>query len=562
MHILVKRVIMALLLLVGASLASAAPPAFSPAFSPDIPSKHLAFLDCAGPYAEIDRACIEGTRAALRVGELVGYTGWCQGEYPELIEARDGQLYALPSAADGRTPSRCHDPLPWLTVFCSNNRALGDRLHAAVRANLRINMPLQPGTFEFAHKGTEPGWCFRSDSGGTGHWAHIENAIYLYRSTGDLQAREISLNWLKAKVHRTPAYNRDTHTHFVRLWLTWLHSSDPWYKTEAIALAKFLISKPLAEQESPLYHPNWPYYVWQVATIDPRFGDPSLKPAVEKWIVEAADQMTTAGLSRLTVSACAYWITKDANYLTRELQEIVDWSCGYLRAPGTRYHMLGMQPGRTGDGYVPNQWPIFRRALIDAGSPPLPAVPSVNTIPLHRAGGRSGTVMALGADLRNGLCRFRAGPFGGDTHGGAVYRIVDGMRSGRVLLEGPYRSGQGEAPFTFNDATAQLEVLAYEQVLGPLTADETERYKLTPGVKYDMGTARGTLETTGTATVESRVGPVTFYRKDGTPWNWAWAGLSKRGFSFTGGGYLEARCRSTSAWTLTVTQPGIWRPAR
>ena len=106
-------------------------------YTPDVLSMHLAELEPNnGPFAAIDAAAIYGPLAALKAGELVGYTRWLRGVYPEKLGLLRGRP-VVKNSSDEKTPrgpSRCHDPLPWLAGQAAPDDRLTEALLAARRA--------------------------------------------------------------------------------------------------------------------------------------------------------------------------------------------------------------------------------------------------------------------------------------------------------------------------------------------------------------------------------------------------------------------------------------------
>jgi hypothetical protein len=554
-------------------------------FSPDVDCRHLAPLDGRGPFSKFDEAALCGPTAALRAGKLVGYTGWCRGHFPEKLACIDGEFFAEASAADGRATSGCHDPLPWLAACCeqaggwrpeaggreelrgdilasglrSQASGLSAALIDAVRAVLRTHMSVRPGAIEFAHHNAAPGWVFRGDMGTVGHFAHIENALYLYLWTGDLHARAVWFDWLLAvKAARTQftACDRETHTHFVRCHLAAVHANDAAFDAEAKRLAKLLLQKPLAQHSAGLYHPLWPYYLWQ-----------TLRKEAERWLVEAADwSAPIAGTSDLALASIAYWITGKREYLTAKLPALVSWSHGYFRDPGGPLDWHGQCTGRTGDGYAPNQFPIFKRAMIDAGldDSDLPAHVAENSYPL------SGNLTTItGCDLSCGTVRYLS--YQGDTHGGRLRAVnAQGKRIEELAFEGPWKSNRARAEYSFTSRpVTRIQALAYEQLLGPLSDDPSEAVLLEAGKTYELGRSRAILETQGEVTIEPVREHVTFYDEQGRPILGIWSGLHKpvaisntKLRTSTGRFYFDARGGEYARWRFTCSADGVWRVVR
>jgi hypothetical protein len=438
-------------------------------------------------------------------------------------------------------------------------------------------MPVRPGALDFAHHNPTPGWVFRADRGAVGHFAHIENALYLYLWTGDLQARELWYAWLsqmRVAGRQFTACDRETHTHFVRCHLAAVHANDATYDAEATRLARLLISKPAAEHKELLYHPLWPYYAWQ------RLGKEA-----EPWIVAAADWLgPTSGNSDLVVAAIAYWITGKREYLTRKFSSLIGWVDGYFRDPaGGALDWIGQCTGRTGDNYAPNGWPIFKRACLDAGltDADVPRFVADNSYPLAGK-----LAIITGADISRGMVRYLS--YQGDTNGGRL-RALDAAdkRLAELIFEGPWGSNRAAAPFDFASLqppasslalpVTRIQALAYQQLLGPLTDDPTEAVQIEPGKPYELGRARGVLEfqsATAEVTLECLAEHVTFYNEQGQPALGLFAGYHGAASAASlqrsspspqppaPSLYLDARGPQYLRWRFTCTAGGRWKALR
>jgi hypothetical protein len=335
-----------------------------------------------------------------------------------------------------------------------------------------------------------------------------------------------------------------------------VHANDSTFDAESKRLAKALLQKPLAQHAEGLYHPLWPYYLWQLSG-----------KAAERWLVEAAEWAApTAGVSDLTLAAIAYWITGKREYLTAKLPALVSWSQGYFRDPGGPLDWHGQCTGRTGDGYAPNQFPMFKRAMIDAGMSDrdLPTHVADNSYPLA---GNLATI--TGRDLSRGRVRYVS--YQGDTHGGRL-RALDrnGKRIEELTFEGPWKSSRARAEYAFSSpGVSCIQALAYEQLLGPLSDDPSEAVTLEAGKAYELGRCRAILETSGEVTIEPVREHVTFYDETNQPILGIWQGLHKpseisgtRMRASTDRYYLNPRGGEYARWRFVPSADGVWRALR
>ena len=524
--------------------------------SPFVRHQHLAQMDLDEP---IDRACIEHATASLRSGSLVGYDGWLGGEFPEVLQFTNG----VPTPDPKRPFARCHDPLPWPLLHTSFHTGLGlilqHRLCDAVKANRRVNMAMATGYISTAHKGGGAGYYGAwepDDAGGTGnketygHHLNSENYLFHYLETGSQASRDKWNEWVAhASGRDTIRWSRDEHAHLVRCHLAYQWGNGDWWYHRSRALATHLIEKPLSEHNVPLNNPLWPLAL--VYVLD--------APLVEDWLLEAAEWAGTnpSGVSNaaMVLSALAYWLSGEVAYLERHLPALRHYPYTGFHGSNVeehrQYEWHGVSVvGRRGSQFVELSWPVFKRAMQDAGLTFDGVARMHNSIPMTDK-----HAILVGDDLRAGWCEAQS--YGGDGH-------ASHLHTGDIHIAVPAVSGSYVSSGTYELPGPPVESLYYHTegrgFLRPGVG--SYRVQLEPDKWYDLGNAVGWLRTAGNCTVEAMNEHVSFFDIIDKPTgDGLWQGLTgKIRWQDNTNRRVDARGPTFARWRFTLEKSGTWEP--
>ena len=545
--------------------------------SPAIKHQHLAAIDGEGLWGIVDNACIQHMIASFASGPLVGYTGWQHGEYPEVLNFENGQPIPNPK----RPFARCHDPLPWDLVHCSNNPMLQSWLHGAVEATMCINMGTHDTVSYFAHKGGQAGFAgaYEKDDTGSGgnvetngHAANAENMLFLYFSTRNTQALKVWQNWVNvigAKIaggatayylddHGLGGWGRDGHSHLVRAYLAYKWGAgDAWWHN-CRGIAAHLISKPYSEHNVLLNQPLWPLFLWYIGKLSE--GD-QLDTDIEAWIVNTSREYSLKGgvvrNETMVLDAVAYWITGKAYHLTQHLLPLAQYP--YIGYHGDEnngaYKWQGVSAvGRRGSGFVEVQWPIFKRALQDSGLINLMMKQHQhNSIPFtnYRAS-------LKGKGLKNGYVELHS--YGGDSNGCTLI----GGDGERIDIAGIGGRNYIRMPFNFAKPQTTVEFIAYNRGDIYFYGADYE-VVLEPNVPYNLGTCIGVLDTAGDVAISALNEFVSFYDENNKSLGKGlWKGLSEDTVwgATDSKQIVNVHGNLYGRWQFTLTEPGTWTVVR
>jgi len=549
-------------------------------YSPDVDARHLAPLTATGPFAAISEACLRGPAAALRSGRLVGYTGWLNGCCPEQVRFVDGEIQPDPY----RPWSRGHYALPWLAVCAGGNLPYTNNLEYALCEHTDSIIRCDMNGVEFAHKGDGPGWpgSRAGESGRCGHWAHAENFLQLWLWRQDMYARDLWRAWVSATRNDfqrllAGGANRESHTHFQRLWLAWKWNSDATAKGQAEQLAAMLIATPLELHSEGYFDPTWVYSLWQ-CFLETHQGSLWFSGSTAReWFLQADDDCWRwAAMQPLCLAATAYWIDGNADRLRRHLPVLAAFPYRYFRTGPSDLHLehgwLGLGIAERGDSSIPNQWPIFLRALSDAGITALPPLTS-GGYPITDEGG----TVIVGLNVGRGIVRVRS--WGAAAHS-TTLTIHEGTPAQKSLrLDPPPDAREYESPYDFGEVATAVRVQVDGQLLAPLSASPDEKALIEAGKTYGLSSGCGFFVGDGGVAnalhcqcVQSHV---TLYDSVGAVLYGLFAGrgpeyvvpvplITKISKALV---KLDARCES-SVWTtlpgrlaFRADGPGTWKPS-
>ncbi len=251
----------------------------------------------------------------------------------------------------------------------------------------------------------------------------------------------------------------------------------------------------------------------------------------------------------------------------------MNWRDSFYRSPGTSWDWVGFCPGRTGDT-VSAQWPLYKRALIDAGvtDDDVPTHSAINTYPMED--GRF--VNLVGKNLQAGTASFIS--TGGDTQGGTIREMKAGESVGDQALGGPFGANNGTQSYDFGHSVTSAMVACFrtqswpepdtsdaclaEQVLAPVSNDSSERVVIKAGAENWLGKCRGRLTTTGKVTIKPLREYVTFFGNDSVRRS-IWEGKDVEfSFDVKRSIVLDARCRLYARWLFIAENDGTWEYLR
>lgn len=524
-------------------------------FTPYVQSADLAELNGSDP---IDTAVVEHMLAGFAAGELVGYTGWLDGEYPEVLDFEDGQPIPNPK----RPFARNHDPLPWTAACCTKDDRLLRAMQQATVAHMRLNLAAATDTASVGHKGGDAAYLgawviddagFGGNKDSWGHHGNWENYLFLHITMGHpfalqkwqefiaIRDAEIAAGQdLDAKSGR----HRDTHAWMVQEYLAYVSGNGSRWYERMRATGIYLMEVPLHDHNVPLYNPLWVLFLWYVFKDDPVYGT-----VVRDWLLQGGNAMPLANDTMVLHTLC-YRIDNDTSWLTRHAADLAHYvDSGYH---GVDYKWHGVSPvGRRGSGYVELQWPIFKRALLDSGVV-LDTARKYNSIPLdNKHAILHGADVTKGTGYANGL--------GGDVHslhlyfpqktGYEKYIEIKAASTGANELKGDYDFG----------IITNETIEAYNE--GSLFISGEYTVNIVAGKTYELGLCHGILHITGEISMWALQHYCSLFTRGKPTGVGLWWGLTVgQVISVVGAQEIDMRGHKYAKWAFTTNVSGYWEP--
>jgi hypothetical protein len=206
------------------------------------------------------------------------------------------------------------------------------------------------------------------DANLTGHWPDPSGLLLAWLLDGNRWAKDGYDLWRRSVKFPNRGTRREVNTTLVHAITAYEYEPDEIAQLAIKGMAESMRSVPITEQHpGPIWEPTWLSRYYEHAPDDEAF---------KKYVVASADAIAVGseGIWSLALSATAYQITKDDEYLKRHAGQLARATRQLFHDPDPdkRWDKYGFGPGPDRDHHFLMQWPRFAYALREAKIDSLP----------------------------------------------------------------------------------------------------------------------------------------------------------------------------------------------